>query len=72
MTGYTDNDVVSPEVYADERRLHGMFARMRENEPVRWTAPDDYRPFWALTKHADILEVERRNDVFLAGRATGC
>lgn len=64
---YTDNDIVSPDVYADEMKLHAMFAAMRRQEPVRWTTPDDYRPFWAITKYADIAEIERRTDIFRAG-----
>ena len=24
-----------------------------------------YRPFWAITKHADIMEIERANDLFI-------
>lgn len=64
----SDDDVVSPQLYADEERLHAMLAQIRRTNPVRWTAPKDYRPFWAITKYADILEVERDSDVFRAGR----
>jgi cytochrome P450 len=27
--------------------------------------PGGYRPFWAITKHADILEIEKRSDIFV-------
>jgi cytochrome P450 len=67
MSTFSDNDIVSPEIYADEAKLHAMFAKLRREEPVRWTAPDEYRPFWALSKHSDIFEVERRNDIFKVG-----
>lgn len=60
-----DNDIVSPEIYADEDRLHALFADLRRSDPVRWTEPDDYRPFWAITKHADIMEIERQSEIFL-------
>jgi cytochrome P450 len=40
---------------------------LRHTDPVRWTQPSDYRPFWALTKHADIMEVERQSSKFIVG-----
>ena len=27
---------------------------------------DDYRPFWAVTKHADIMEIERQSNLFIS------
>lgn len=41
---------------------------LRRTSPIHWTEPDDYRPFWALTRHADIMEVSRKNDVFINSR----
>jgi cytochrome P450 len=32
---------------------------------VHWCEPEGYRPFWVVTKHADLLEVERQQDLFL-------
>jgi hypothetical protein len=60
--------LVSPAVHADEPRIHGLFAELRRTSPIHWTEPDDYRPFWALTRHADIMEVSRKNDVFINSR----
>jgi hypothetical protein len=57
------NDVVDPALYSDELRLHQMLAELRHNDPVRWTAPSDYRPFWALTKHADIMKWSDCSDI---------
>lgn len=61
----TDNAIADPKLYADPEAFHALFARLRREEPVRWTNPDDYRPFWTVSKHADIMEVERTTDVFL-------
>jgi cytochrome P450 len=63
----TDDDVVSPDLYADEEKLHRMFTALRRDEPVRWTAPQQYRPFWAISKHADIQAVERDFNQFIVG-----
>ncbi|MDP1961715.1 MAG: cytochrome P450 [Reyranella sp.] len=60
--------LVSPAVHADEPRIHGLFSELRRTSPIHWTQPTDYRPFWALTRHADIMEVSRKNDVFINSR----
>lgn len=60
-----DNQIVDPEIYADRDRYHRLFTWLRANEPVRWTEPDDFRPFWTLSRHADISEVSRKPDIFL-------
>lgn len=55
-----------PTAYADERRLHAALAHLRADAPVSWVEVPDYNPFWAITKHADIMDVERANDLFLS------
>ncbi len=34
--------------------------------PVAWVDAEPYRPFWAITKHADIMAIERDNDLFIS------
>lgn len=60
-----DNAIADPKTYGDEAAIHGLLAELRANDPVHWTAPHGFRPYWAVTKHADILEIERMNDRFL-------
>ncbi|MGH6871540.1 MAG: cytochrome P450 [Rhizomicrobium sp.] len=60
-----DDAIATPATYGDEPRLHGILARLRDEDPVHWTAPDGFRPYWTLTKYADVLEIERLNDRFL-------
>ena len=31
---------------------------------MSWVKAEGYRPFWAITKHADIMDIERQNDLF--------
>ena len=47
------NDIVSPDVYANPELLHARYARYRREEPVTWIDQEPYRPFWAVTRHAD-------------------
>jgi cytochrome P450 len=53
-----------PLAYADEAKLHAALRHLRANEPVAWVDVADYRPFWAITKHADIMDIERANTLF--------
>ncbi|HEY3844864.1 MAG TPA: cytochrome P450 [Acidimicrobiales bacterium] len=57
---------LDPTAYADEERFHRATALLRQTSPVHWVEGPGYRPFWALTRHADIMEVERDNHRFLS------
>ena len=58
-------DIVDPATYTDPQRLHAAYAALRRETPVAWVEHPDYRPFWALTRHADIAHVSRRNQAFV-------
>jgi cytochrome P450 len=60
-----DDAVVNPDFYADEQRIHDVYRTLRRESPVKFLQPNGYRPFWAITKHADILEIEKRSDIFV-------
>lgn len=47
---------------------HAAFARMREEDPVSWVSENDGSGFWAITKHADVIEVSRDYHRFTASR----
>jgi cytochrome P450 len=55
-----------PTAYADEARFHRATTLLRKESPVHWVDGPGYRPFWALTRHADVMEVERDNHRFLS------
>ncbi len=60
MPGLTDDRIADPRLYADPAAYHALFAALRQNAPVRWTEPAGFRPFWTVSRHADIVEVERQ------------
>ncbi|CAA0095060.1 Cytochrome P450-terp [Mycolicibacterium vanbaalenii] len=53
-----------PAAYADEPGLHAALTHLRTTAPVSWVDVPGYRPFWAITKHADIMAIERADDLF--------
>ncbi|MDF2829503.1 MAG: putative cytochrome hydroxylase [Mycobacterium sp.] len=56
--------LADPLAYTDEVGLHRALTHLRATAPVSWVDVPNYAPFWAITKHADIMEIERANDVF--------
>ena len=56
--------LADPQAYTDEKRLHEALAHCRAHAPVSWVDVEGYRPFWAITKHSDIMDIERQNDLF--------
>ena len=57
--------IAYPETYTNEDELHTILKSMRKKDPVCWLEPDNYRPFWAITKHSDICDIELKNDFFI-------
>ncbi len=56
--------LADPLAYTDEPKLHAALAHLRANAPVSWVEVPNYRPFWAITKHADVMDIERDNVLF--------
>jgi cytochrome P450 len=73
MTTTTDLSVhdagkvfTDPSAYAEEERFHAATTLLRREDPVHWVDQPGYRPFWAVTRHADIMDIERDNARFLS------
>ena len=58
-------DLVDPQSYTSGAP-HDTWRRLRAKSPVHRCEPPGYRPFWAITKHADIAEVSKQPDKFLS------
>jgi cytochrome P450 len=54
-----------PTAYADDERFHAACALLRSEEPVHRVEVEGFNPFWAITKHADVMEIERQHDLWL-------
>lgn len=67
--GRIDDEIVNPELYASEE-IHDVYTRLRREDPLHWTQPEGFRPFWSVTKQADILEIERQHPIFINSART--
>ena len=63
-TGPAARVLAEPKAYSDEKRLYEALAYARAHEPVAWVDVAPYAPFWAITKHADVMDIERDNELF--------
>jgi cytochrome P450 len=59
--------VISPDGHTDDGRLQSAFALLRAEAPVCWVEPPGMRPFWLVSRYADVMAVERRGAPFIAG-----
>ncbi len=53
-------DFVDPARFARRGYPHDVWTRLRAEAPVARIAPPGYRPFWAITKHADIVQISTK------------
>jgi cytochrome P450 len=61
------NTIVDPLAYAAEKPVEDAFTFLRREMPFEQAEPVGFDRFWVATKHADILEIERQNDLFHNG-----
>jgi hypothetical protein len=62
--------VISPSGHADDDRLQAAFKLLRAHAPVYWVDTPGVRPFWLISRHADVTTVERRGSPFSAEART--
>lgn len=60
-----DNAIVNPETWADEQGIHEQFTWLRANDPLRKLSPDEFEPFWSVTRYKDIKEIELNKTLFI-------
>ncbi|MGH1575818.1 cytochrome P450 [Planktotalea sp.] len=47
---------------------HNTFARLRRDDPMHWTENAHGLGYWSVTRHADILELNRQTDLLSSAR----
>jgi cytochrome P450 len=55
----------TPASYADEPSFYEACALLRAEDPVHLVEQENFYPFWAITKHADIIEIETQPEKFI-------
>src|SRR5262245_29238522 len=53
-------ELVDPARYARDGYPHAVWTRLRAEAPVARIVPPGWEPFWAITKHSDIVQISRK------------
>ncbi|MET0987245.1 MAG: cytochrome P450 [Steroidobacteraceae bacterium] len=56
-------ELADPQVHASER-IHEIFSWLRANEPLGIAAPDNFVPFWVVTKQRDLRIIATMREHF--------
>jgi len=57
--------ITNPRTWTEPAALHGLLSRIRTTDPLPFIEADDYAPFWLVSRHNDIMEVERNAAQFI-------
>jgi cholest-4-en-3-one 26-monooxygenase len=61
-------DIIDPDLFVERGYPHEEWALLRSRAPVFYYERPGVRPFWAVTRHADIITVSRQPDLFRSGQ----
>jgi cholest-4-en-3-one 26-monooxygenase len=62
-----DVDLTDPSLFVEERH-HEALALLRRSDPVHWHLDGAGGGFWCVTRHADVVTVNRDAETFISGR----
>ncbi|HVN64956.1 MAG TPA: cytochrome P450 [Candidatus Binataceae bacterium] len=57
-------DIIGPRHYEDNGYPHREWAYLRKHKPIFWCEYPHTDPFWAITKHADIIQISKQPNLF--------
>ncbi|NQZ98475.1 MAG: cytochrome P450, partial [Myxococcales bacterium] len=58
------NDLIIPRNYGVGGQPHDVWTQLREHAPVHRVETDEYEHFWAITRHADIMDISTKPEIF--------
>lgn len=72
MTSFTPSDDGYADLSSHDSFLagapHNTFARLRREDPLTWTDLKGGQGFWSLTRHGDILDLNRNHELLSSAR----
>jgi cholest-4-en-3-one 26-monooxygenase len=55
----TGHELISGEKFEREGYRHAEWTWLRQHDPIRYFEPGSCDPYWAITKHQDIIEISK-------------
>ena len=59
--------IIDPKAYSQRELADAAFATIRATAPLDKAELDGFEPFWVVSRHADIKDIERQPDIFHNG-----
>ena len=57
--------IADPRTFTNPAALNGLLARLRKDDPMPYVEAQGYAPFWLVTRHADLMAIERDAKQFI-------
>jgi cytochrome P450 len=67
LPGSVAKQIILAEGHRDEVALFEAYRWLRDNNPLGIAHVDGFDPIYLVSKHADIMEIERQPDIFTSG-----
>ncbi|MEZ4334177.1 MAG: cytochrome P450 [Myxococcota bacterium] len=61
---FTADDLIASKNYGEQGQPHDAWTQLRRHAPVWRCESSEFPPFWAITRHADIVQISSRPQVF--------
>lgn len=58
------NIIVDPHAYQDGDAVDAAFTAIRRDTPFAKAQADEYDNFWVVSRHADVMEIEKQGNLF--------
>ncbi|MFM5949390.1 MAG: cytochrome P450, partial [Novosphingobium sp.] len=59
--------IIDPKAYSNREVVDAAFAQIRSRQPLDKAVLEGIEPFWVVSRHADIKEIERQPEIFHNG-----
>ncbi|CAM9977282.1 unnamed protein product [Discosporangium mesarthrocarpum] len=61
---FDPDDLITPRNYGVAGQPHAIWSQLREHSPVHRVESGSHPPFYAITRHADIMDISSKPDIF--------
>lgn len=61
---FDPHDLITPRNYGVDGQPHDIWTALRRESPVHYVETETHPPFYAITRHADIMDISNKPNVF--------
>ena len=61
---FDPHDLITPRNYGVDGQPHDVWTQLRRESPVHYVETETHPPFYAITRHADIMDISNKPNIF--------